>query len=135
MKLKGLSLAAVVLAAPLALGSLSAARAAVTETQFPPKTVGDLVAICAAAKDDPMMTAAVNYCHGFVEAAVIVETAHAKQRGARKLFCLPNPPPGSGDELTSLATWANQDPKRLDAPAIDGMFLYLAGKYPCGKKM
>ena len=47
------------------------ASAAVTESQFPPRTVRDLIEICAPAKEDPMMTAAINYCHGFAEGAVI----------------------------------------------------------------
>lgn len=54
----------------------TAVPAAVTNAQFPPNTVGDLIAICAADKDDPRMTAAVNFCHGFVEGAVIVEEAN-----------------------------------------------------------
>jgi hypothetical protein len=33
-------------------------------SQFPPRTVRDLIEICAPAKDDPMMTAAINCCHG-----------------------------------------------------------------------
>ena len=121
--------------AAAAIGWSISAGAAVTESQFPPKTVRDLIALCGAAQDDPMMTAAVNYCHGYAEAAVIVEEAHEKQRrGSSKLFCLPDPPPASGTELSSFATWANADPGRLDQPAIDGMFLYLAQKYPCGRK-
>lgn len=115
-----------------AIGTAVAANAALTPSQFPPHTVRDLIAICAPAKDDPMMTAAVNYCHGYAEAAVVVEEAHAKQRRARKLFCLPEmPSPPSDAELSSFIAWANADPSRLDQPAIDGMFLYLAQKYPC----
>jgi hypothetical protein len=125
MKLKALFLVAATLA------GTAGARAAVTESQFPPKTVRDLVTLCSAGKDDPMMTGAVNYCHGFVEGAVIVELAHEKQRGARKLFCLPNPSPASDAELANFSSWANQDPSRLDSPAVDGMFMYLAIRYPC----
>lgn len=109
------------------------ADAALTEAQFPPRTVRDLIAICGPASDDPMRTAALNYCHGYVEGAVVVEEAHESQPRARKLFCLPSPPPPSGQELASFIGWANAAPSRLDQPAIDGMFLYLAQKYPCGR--
>jgi len=105
--------------------------ATVSESQFPPRTVGDLIAICEPAKDDPLMTAAVNFCHGYAEGAVIVEEAHEMQRGGRKLFCLPTPKPPRGSELASFIAWANERPSRLEMPAIDGMFIYLAGKYPC----
>lgn len=119
------------LAAGLLAGTATAAPAAVSESQFPPQTVTDLIAICAPAKDDPLMTAAVNFCHGYVEGAVDVEQAHEQRRGARKLFCLPTPRPPRGSELTSFIAWANQKPTRLQMPAIDGMFVYLAEKYPC----
>jgi Rap1a immunity proteins len=120
----------------LALGAALAAvalpvRAAVTETQFPPHTVSDLIAICTPAQDDPLMAVAEGFCHGFAEGAVIVEEAHEAQRGARRLFCLPTPRPPRGTELTSFVAWAKEQPARLDMPAIDGMFIYLAGKYPC----
>src|SRR5215472_5549751 len=115
----------------LIVAGATTASAAVTESQFPPKTVRDLIAICSPDQNDPLMTAAVNFCHGFAEGAVDVEEAHEAQKGARKLFCLPTPPPPRGSELTSFITWANEQPARLNMPAIDGAFIYLAGRYPC----
>ncbi len=126
MRFGGLPLAAVLMAA-----SAAAASATVSESQFPPHTVADLIAICAPVKDDPLMTAAVNFCHGYVEGAVDVEEAHEMQRGGRKLFCLPTPRPPRGSEIAAFTAWANERPARLEMPAIDGMFIYLAGKYPC----
>jgi Rap1a immunity proteins len=121
---------ALALAAGLVAVAATAAAGAVSESQFPPRTVADLVAICAPAKDDPLMTAAVNFCQGYAEGAVDVEMAH-EARGARKLFCLPTPRPPRGSELASFIAWAKERPARLDMPAIDGMFIYLARKYPC----
>jgi Rap1a immunity proteins len=119
------------LGAVLMAGGGTMASAAVTEAQFPPHTVTDLIAICAPAQDDPLMATALGFCHGFAEGAVIVERAHETQSGARKLFCLPTPRPPRGSELTSFIAWANEQPARLEMPAIDGIFIYLAGKYPC----
>jgi hypothetical protein len=110
------------------------ALAAVMESQFPPRTVRDLIEICAPSKEDPMMTAAINYCHGFAQGAVIVEEAHEDHRDVRKLFCLPSPPPPSGSELSKFIAWANALPSRLDEPAVDGMFIYLAETYPCAQE-
>ncbi len=115
----------------VAAAATSGASAAVSESEFPPQTVADLIAICSPAQDDPLATAAINFCHGYVEGAVDVEEAHEAQRGGRKLFCLPTPRPSRGSELTSFIAWANARPARLQMPAIDGMFIYLAGKYPC----
>ncbi len=124
-------LGACVLGAGLIVVGTTAAAAAVSEALFPPRTVADLIAICAPANDDPLMTAAINFCHGYAEGAVDVEEAHEAQRGARKLFCMPTPRPPRGSELTSFIAWAKARPTRLEMPAIDGMFIYLAGKYPC----
>jgi acyl-coenzyme A synthetase/AMP-(fatty) acid ligase len=126
-----MQLRAVVLGAGLLAAAATGAAAAVTEAQFPPRTVADLIAICGAARDDPLMTAAVNFCHGYAEGAVDVEEAHEAQPGVRKLFCLPTPRPPRGSALASFIVWANERPARLAMPAIDGMFIYLAGKYPC----
>jgi ABC-type sugar transport system substrate-binding protein len=125
-----MKLAALALGAALA-GMAASASAAVTESQFPPRTVRDLIAICAPDKSDPLYTGSINFCHGFAEGAVIVEEAHEQQPGARRLFCLPSPPPARDSEIASFIAWANQRPARLDMPAIDGMFIYLGGKYPC----
>ena len=110
---------------------LTLAPAAVTDAQFPPNNVRDLIAICAPNKDDPRMTGSVNFCHGFVEGAVIVEEANESHKGASKLFCLPSPRPPRAAELTNFITWANQQPGRLDMPSIDGVFVYLTQKFPC----
>ena len=126
MKLKCLLFGAVLL-----IGSSIAVPAAVKESDFPPRTVRDLIEICSPDQNDPMLTAAINFCHGFAEGAVSVEEAHETQKGARRLFCLPTLRPPRGSELSSFIAWANEQPARLDMPSIDGMFIYLAGKYPC----
>src|SRR5690242_13167458 len=95
------------------------ASAAVTESQFPPRTVRDLIEICAPASEDPKMTAAINYCHGFAQGAVLVEEAHEAQPSGRKLFCLPSPQPAEGSEITKFVAWANALPSWLDEPAIE----------------
>jgi Rap1a immunity proteins len=126
--------------ASVALGAASlcaallatAAQAAVTEGQVPPKTTADLIALCSAAKDDPMMTAAVNYCHGFVEGAVQVALSYeAVTRQSREPFCLPSPPPSHTDALAQFTSWANADPQRLTEPAVVGLLSFLTQQYPC----
>ena len=68
-----MSLKGVLFGTVLAIAGTTAAVAAVTESQVPPRTVRDLIAICAPEPSDPMMTAAVNFCHGYAEGAVDVE--------------------------------------------------------------
>ncbi|HUC16562.1 MAG TPA: Rap1a/Tai family immunity protein [Acetobacteraceae bacterium] len=123
------------LAIVLSVGSAGGALAAVTASSFPPKTVRDLLSLCMAPKSDPMMMAEAGFCHGYVEGAVVVEMAHERQKNAHVMFCIPSPPPNHSQVMASFAAWADAQPARLDQPAIDGLFTYLAQAYPCARHM
>ena len=71
----------------------SAGRAAVTEDTFQLRTTSDLVELCSAAPSDPMMTAAVNFCHGFALGVFRVLDEENAAHRINKLFCIPNPTP------------------------------------------
>jgi hypothetical protein len=124
-----------VLAAGAALFSglaCSAAPAAITQENFPPKITADLVALCTAQKNDPLFAAAINYCQGFVEG--VVETAlsyAAVGLQSHRPFCLPSPPPALDQAASDFASWATSDPTRLDQPALVGLIKYLIDSYPC----
>jgi hypothetical protein len=107
-------------------------NAAVTRDQFPPKTTGDLIALCSAQKDDPLMTAAVNYCQGFAEGVVDVALGYeAVTPPSRDPFCLPNPRPTHNQALAQFTAWANANPARLQDPPAVGILRFLNETYPC----
>ena len=68
MTLKGWAVAAV-----LVWLTACAAHAA-PEANFAAGTTGDLVELCAATPDNALGTAAVNFCEGFAQGAVSVES-------------------------------------------------------------
>jgi Ssp1 endopeptidase immunity protein Rap1a len=104
---------------------------AATEVNFGARTTGDLVELCAATPDNTIGTAAVNFCQGFAQGAVLVEMQNmAAFRGA-KLFCLPNPPPTRTQTLNEFVTWARASQDRLTEPPADGLFRFLGERYPC----
>jgi hypothetical protein len=111
---------------------VSAAHAAVTQDQFPPKTTADLVALCTAQQPDPLAPAALNFCQGFAEGAVeiVLSYSAAGARGHRP-FCLPAPAPTLGQAAGDFASWAGSDPARLQKPAVVGLITYLIDRYPC----
>ena len=118
------------IAAGLVLLAPCAAHAA-TEANFGANTTGDLVELCAATPDTAIGTAAVNFCEGFAQAAVLVEMQNmAAFRGA-KLFCLPNPPPSRNEALSEFVNWARTAPDRMAASSTDGLFRFLSERYPC----
>jgi hypothetical protein len=109
-----------------------AARAAVTKDQFPPKTTADLIALCSASSDDPLMTAAVNFCQGFAEGVVEVALGYeAVTRKDREPFCLPHPAPTQTEALAQFTAWANAAPARLQSPPSVGILQFLTEQYPC----
>ena len=125
MKLKGWAVVG-----GLVLLASGASRAAM-EANFGANTTGDLVELCTATPDNPIGTAAINFCEGFAQGAVLVEMQNqAAFRGA-KLFCMPNPPPSRDQALNDFVNWARVSPDRLAQSSTDGLFRFLSERYPC----
>src|SRR5215471_21206121 len=118
------------IAAGLALIAPCVSQAA-TEANFDARTTADLVELCTATPDNAVGTAAVNFCEGFAQGAVLVEMQNmATFRGA-KLFCMPNPPPSRNEAITDFVNWARVSPDRMSASSTDGLFRFLSERYPC----
>jgi hypothetical protein len=125
MKLKEWTVAAALIAL------IPGAAPAATEANFAAKTAGDLVELCAATPDSAIGTAAVNFCEGFAEGAVSVETQNLAAFRGPKLFCMPNPLPSRNEALGEFVKWARMSPDRMSASPTDGLFRFLSERYPC----
>ncbi len=130
MKSGLLKLAAVV----VAITAASGARAApVAQDDFLLGTTANLVSLCGADKADPLYTAAINFCHGFVVGTyrmVVIE--EAASRNKRKSICMP--PAGTPSREQAIAgfiTWAADKPKTLASSPTDGLAEYMIAQYPC----
>jgi hypothetical protein len=108
------------------------AALALTEANFGGSTTADLVELCTAPPDNAMGTAAVNFCEGFAQGAVLVEMQNmAAFRGGPKLFCMPNPPPSRSEALSEFVKWARVSADRMQTSATDGLFRFLSERFPC----
>jgi hypothetical protein len=116
-------------AMPSLLGC-AAARAA-TEANFALGSTGDLVALCSAAPDNGVGTAALNFCEGYLQGAVTVEQLNLAGFSGPKLFCLPNPPPSRSEAIGEFVSWAQAAPGRMTQSPTDGVFGFLRDRYPC----
>jgi len=125
MKLKGWAVAG-----GLVLLASGASRAAM-EANFGANTTGDLVELCTATPDNPIGTAAINFCEGFAQGAVLVEMQNQAAFRGPKLFCMPNPPPSRIQALNDFVNWARSSPDRLTQSSTDGLFRFLSERYPC----
>jgi hypothetical protein len=118
MSLKGWTVAA-----GMALPILPNASHAATEANFAAATTGDLIA---ATPDNAIGTAAVNFCEGFAQGAVLVEMQNMAAFRGPKLFNMPNPPPSRDDALSEFVKWARASPDRMSASSTDGLFRFLS---------
>jgi Rap1a immunity proteins len=116
--------------AALALLVPSAAHSA-TEANFDAKSTSDLVALCSAAPDNGIGTAALNFCEGYIQGAVTVEMQNMAGFRGPKLFCLPDPPPTRTQAMGEFVNWARAAPDRMAQTATDGLFGFLRERFPC----
>jgi hypothetical protein len=104
---------------------------AVTEANFGARTTGDLVELCTATPDNGIGTAAVNFCEGFAQGAVLVELQNIAAFRGPKPFCMPDPLPSRNEALSEFVNWARVSPDRLSTSSTDGLFKFLGERYPC----
>ncbi|WP_109119068.1 Rap1a/Tai family immunity protein [Azospirillum sp. TSO22-1] len=124
-----------------ALAAFAAAMGAVTlgaqtpagpsETNFRVATTGDLVRLCEAKPTDTNGVAALHFCHGFAVGAYQYHQVVTAAEKKRPLVCAPSPTPARNDVIADFVAWAKQNPKQLEAPPVEGMFRYLAQRFPC----
>ncbi|MDO9707024.1 Rap1a/Tai family immunity protein [Paracraurococcus lichenis] len=116
--------AAVLLAGP--------AAAEVTEQEFRSGRTGDLAALCGAPVQDPMHTAAVNWCQGFMVGAGQYHRSVAAAHGdAHRVFCLPTPEPTLEQARLAFVAWAAKNPQYAQDRAVDGLTRFAAETWPC----
>ncbi|MFP5512940.1 MAG: Rap1a/Tai family immunity protein [Alphaproteobacteria bacterium] len=109
----------------------SAQTPAPSEGNFQVKNTGDLLKLCEAKPVDSTGIAALHFCQGFAVGAYQYYQIAAAAEGKRPLFCPPNPPPSRNDAIAAFVTWAQQNPGALSLPPVEGLFRYLAQRYPC----
>ena len=111
------------------------APAAVSADNFLLNSTADLATLCSASASDPMSTAAVNFCHGFVIGVErTLREVDAAETPRRPMFCLPAAAPTRSAAVAEFVQWANADPSRAHLPATDGVASFLAAQFPCAAK-
>ena len=120
--------------AGLALTAATSAPAAqVTQDNFLLKTTNDLVALCGASQNDPLYTAAVNFCHGFAVGTYrMLEIEEAASVNKRKQICIGEDPTVTRNSaIAGFVTWAADKPNVLASQPGDGLTQYLLNAFSC----
>lgn len=119
------------LAAIMAAGLSPLTAAAVTENHFVIRTTQDLIDLCTAKPDDPLYTAAVNFCHGYLVGAYHYYQASVSGPERKPFVCPPTPPPSRNAAIAEFIQWAQAHPQYKDTPAVESEFRFLVEKWPC----
>ena len=103
-----------------------------THDSFLVRNALDIVTLCSLAKDDPLHTAAANFCHGYVVGAYHYSRAMTAGDPDRKpLVCLPNPQPTRDEAIRAFVAWAQTHPQYNNEPAVETLFKFAIERWPC----
>ena len=103
---------------------------AAAELNLHVRTAGDLAELCAASRSEPTGSDRQNFCHGYAQGALAMELKREASVG-KKRICIPNPAPTRETTMGEFAKWARSMPKNQALPATDGLFTFLAERFPC----
>jgi hypothetical protein len=127
LRLHGTALATALLltGAPLVAG------AQLTAEDFRIRNAADLVDLCTATAGNEVAEEAIHFCHGFVSGAWQYHQAQASGPDGERIVCPPEPPPTRNEAIAMFVEWTKTNPQSLQEPAVEALFRFLAGKYPC----
>lgn len=103
----------------------------VTSSNFRPRVLADLVALCGVAADDPLRTEAIHFCHGYVTGAWQYYEALMAGPDAEPFVCPPTPTPSRDQAVEMFLAWAQGQPDLSAETPIEGMYRFLAQTWPC----
>src|SRR5262245_1806494 len=105
--------------------------AAVTRDTFLIRYTQDLIELCTAPESDPMYTAAISFCHGYLIGTYHYQVALQSDPNEKPLFCLPEPQPTRQQGIQMFITWAKQNSQYMGERAVDTIVRFLGTQWPC----
>lgn len=106
---------------------------AVTTEDFLIVDTQDVVDVCDVAESDPMYTASIAFCHGYLVGAYQYHTALFGTGKSKPVVCFPDPPPTRTQAVERFIAWVKADPARGKERPADALTQYLVESFPCDK--
>jgi len=107
--------------------------AAADQEDFVVDSTDDLIGLCTTAPSDPLYSAAVHFCHGYLVGAYDYYAAANSGPEGQRLVCFPDPPPSRNDAVAMFVKWAKAHPEYMNEPPVETEFRFLMEKWPCQK--
>ena len=114
-----------------ALLALAGPAIAAGPPHFQVRDTADYVKLCTTSPGDEHYASAIAFCHGFGVGAYHYYVATTAQ--ADRFVCPPDPAPTRTEVINAFVTWAKTRAEVMQKPAVDSIFVYLSGAYPCKK--
>ncbi len=109
------------------------ASAAAQQQDFIVDSTDDIIDLCTTAPDDPLYTAAIHFCQGYLVGAYAYHSAANSGPEGDRLVCLPDPAPSRNAVADMYVQWAKAHPEQMKEAPVDTLFMFLAEKWPCKK--
>jgi hypothetical protein len=113
------------------LAALSLPAQAISENQFMVHNTQDIIDVCTAPTTDPLYTAAINFCHGYLVGAYHYQEALYSGPDVKPVVCPPDPPPTHSEGVAKYIEWAKAHPQYANDRAVDSLSRFLAETWPC----
>ena len=95
------------------------------------RNAGDLVSLCSRDLSAEDYVAAQNFCHGFAVGAYAYYGGVAAAEPDVKIVCFKEPYPERKKVIADFVAWSKNNPSFMKDAAVDTLFRFLAGAYPC----
>jgi len=105
--------------------------AATEQQDFIVDSTDDIVDLCTTAPDDPLYTAAIHFCQGYLVGAYAYYDALASGPEGVRLVCFPDPAPSRDAAIDMYVKWAKAHPEHMKEAPVDTLFMFLTEKWPC----
>ena len=113
---------------------LPGSAGAVDKRDFEVRNAGQLVGLCGAKPSERDGVAAINFCHGFTQAAVDMKLTQERESKQPRSICFPNPAPKREATLDEFVTWGRAQPTRLAARPTESFLRFMTERFPCAGK-
>ncbi len=112
---------------------IPALASAAQQKDFVVQSTEEIIGLCTTAPDDPLYTAAMNFCQGYLVGAYAYYAAQASGPEGDRLVCFPDPVPSRNAAIDMYVKWAKAHPEHMKEAPVDTLFMFLTEKWPCKK--